>query len=345
MRGMAPLSLPTFLRRRSDAPRIASSDETVRREPSSRATSPADALPSAPNLALSHVLALQARVPQLAELGLQATSENADALMRFCNAFIPLVVPEARGAHLRTLLARLRDEAPELAPHIKSLIARSDLANGMPDRAQALSTEADVASFLREQTEHLEDAYGAKHITLNWQNPSRGAALKHYLSAHPHLFSEKDVLHIAPEAEVREWLASRCRYHVLDGSPDSGTDIAADITSIPIPDATYDLVLCHRVLEHVVDDVAAMREMHRILRPGGVLNLSVPQAAHLDRTSEWLVQDESHHMHVRHYGLDIADRLASAGFSHVSVVDWLLRRPAEELLALGAYPMRMYEAV
>lgn len=42
------------------------------------------------------------------------------------------------------------------------------------------------------------------------------------------------------------------------------------------PDASYDLIFCNQVLEHVPDPLDSFHEMYRILRPGGVVILSVP---------------------------------------------------------------------
>lgn len=50
-----------------------------------------------------------------------------------------------------------------------------------------------------------------------------------------------------------------------------------DITRSTFPDAHFDLILCTEVIEHIRDSPAALREMHRLLRPGGVLILSTPQ--------------------------------------------------------------------
>jgi SAM-dependent methyltransferase len=58
----------------------------------------------------------------------------------------------------------------------------------------------------------------------------------------------------------------------------SGLDIISDITAIPRPDASFDAVLCSEVLEHVPDPVAAVRELCRLLRPGGTLLVTVPNA-------------------------------------------------------------------
>ena len=46
--------------------------------------------------------------------------------------------------------------------------------------------------------------------------------------------------------------------------------------SVPLPDASFDVVFCQIALQFVADKVAALREMHRVLRPGGRLLISTP---------------------------------------------------------------------
>ncbi len=55
-------------------------------------------------------------------------------------------------------------------------------------------------------------------------------------------------------------------------------DIIGDLRHIPIVSSTFDAVLCTRVLEHVSDPHLVVKELHRVLRPGGVLYLTAPQA-------------------------------------------------------------------
>jgi ubiquinone/menaquinone biosynthesis C-methylase UbiE len=59
----------------------------------------------------------------------------------------------------------------------------------------------------------------------------------------------------------------------------SKLDIVSDITSIPVTDASFDAVMCTEVLEHVPDPIAALRELARVLRPGGTMILTSPFAS------------------------------------------------------------------
>ena len=53
-------------------------------------------------------------------------------------------------------------------------------------------------------------------------------------------------------------------------------DYVSDIVAIPVPDGEFDVVLCTEVLEHVPDPTSAVREISRVLRPGGFLVLTAP---------------------------------------------------------------------
>lgn len=53
-------------------------------------------------------------------------------------------------------------------------------------------------------------------------------------------------------------------------------DIRSDIWSMPVDDAAFDAVLCTEVLEHVPYPIATVRELSRVLKPGGVLILTAP---------------------------------------------------------------------
>jgi SAM-dependent methyltransferase len=51
-------------------------------------------------------------------------------------------------------------------------------------------------------------------------------------------------------------------------------DLHGSLEAIPVDEASFDLVLCLQVLEHVPDPAAAVRELHRVVRPGGLVLLS-----------------------------------------------------------------------
>jgi len=56
-------------------------------------------------------------------------------------------------------------------------------------------------------------------------------------------------------------------------------DIISDITAIPVENGAFDAVMCTEVLEHVPDPVAALKELNRVLKPGGYLLLTAPFAS------------------------------------------------------------------
>ncbi len=100
------------------------------------------------------------------------------------------------------------------------------------------------------------------------------------------------VLHIAPELALYAHLfnSRRIEYVAADLFPDRYRAIPdvqrADVTDLQFPDGAFDLVLCNHVLEHVPDDRLAMRELRRVLKPGGVALLQAPMASKLAATVE-----------------------------------------------------------
>lgn len=54
-------------------------------------------------------------------------------------------------------------------------------------------------------------------------------------------------------------------------------DHTASVTELPLEEASFDWVLCTEVIEHVEDDERAVREIVRVLKPGGFALISVPR--------------------------------------------------------------------
>lgn len=96
------------------------------------------------------------------------------------------------------------------------------------------------------------------------------------------------MLHFAPENALSAMIrhSGLFEYRTADlNTPD--VDDQVDISRMDIyPDAAFDVFICSHVLEHVPDDMAAMRELHRILKPGGWGILMVPLMTHFENTVE-----------------------------------------------------------
>lgn len=126
------------------------------------------------------------------------------------------------------------------------------------------------------------------------------------------------MLHFAPEAFfVRRFAPMFKRYETADLER-PGVDHHVDLQSLPFADASYDVVYASHVLEHVQDDAAAISEIRRILRPGGVAVLPVPIMGAV--TVEYDAPNPLESMHVRAPGLDYHDKYRAA-FARVDVYD------------------------
>jgi SAM-dependent methyltransferase len=129
------------------------------------------------------------------------------------------------------------------------------------------------------------------------------------------------VLHIAPERMLGAQLkASASRYVSGDLHGEFGPE-RLDVLELPFDRDAFDIVVCNHVLEHVPDDARAMRELRRVLRPGGWAMLLVPDVREPSTAESPEVTDPDERLrlygqadHVRRYGWDYLDRLCDAGF-------------------------------
>lgn len=178
----------------------------------------------------------------------------------------------------------------------------------------------------------------------NTKCPNCGSKKRHrllwlFLRDRTNLFTDTlRVLHFAPEFCFHATFAAlpNLDYVTADLEPGRAM-LTIDITAIPEEVGTFDAILCSHVLEHVPDDRKAMRELYRVLKPGGWAVLMVPLEPDRADTFEDIsvVEPEEREQvfgqddHVRIYGQDFKDRLERAGFS----VD--IHRYAKELGAEG----------
>jgi SAM-dependent methyltransferase len=91
--------------------------------------------------------------------------------------------------------------------------------------------------------------------------------------------------------------------------------VQGDALALPFGDATFDRVICSEVLEHIPDDRGAMRELARVLRPGGTMAITVPRFG--PELINWALSDEYHNVpggHIRIYRRSVLEsRLGSTG--------------------------------
>jgi|TARA_A200000159_G_scaffold40493_1_gene37081 SAM-dependent methyltransferase len=147
------------------------------------------------------------------------------------------------------------------------------------------------------------------------------------------------VLHIAPEQVFYSRFKNFNHWDYTTTDLYSPlADVKADICDLPLKDATFDLILCNHVLEHIPDDLIAMEELYRVLKKGGTLIAQVPLEAERSTTFEDnSITDKAkrteifgQYDHVRIYGIDYYQRLESVGFK-TKRVDFLKELSAEEI--------------
>lgn len=164
-----------------------------------------------------------------------------------------------------------------------------------------------------------------------------------YFKRKTDLFNRRPIkmLHVAPEPVFEKLL--RCHLgpaYITADLYNPRAMIKMDITDIQYPDESFNVIYCSHVLEHVSDDIQAMREFFRTLKSDGWAILLVPITA--DRTFEdpsitnptdrmKLFDQEDH---VRRYGSDYVERLREAGFEvKVTIPSDFLSR--EEIIHMG----------
>jgi len=167
-------------------------------------------------------------------------------------------------------------------------------------------------------------------------NPRSNALCPHCLSLERHrliwLFLRErtnfftqplDVLHVAPEQCFMKAFEKRHGEKYITADIESPlAKVKMDIHHMPFADRTFDVVLCNHVLEHVDNDIQAMSEIHRVLKPNGFCILQVPffspvPAVTIEDPSITSPREREKHFgqddHVRKFGKDYAQRINRSG--------------------------------
>src|SRR5256714_9547274 len=92
----------------------------------------------------------------------------------------------------------------------------------------------------------------------------------------------------------------------------AGEVIAGSVLDMPLESDSFDLAVCLDVIEHLADDVGALRELRRVVVPGGSLLVTVPAYQWL-----WSGHDEVNHHHRRYSRRSLERAAAEAGWEKV----------------------------
>lgn len=84
------------------------------------------------------------------------------------------------------------------------------------------------------------------------------------------------ILHIAPEVCLMKRLRRRAADYTTADLESPLADLHFDVQCIPLPDASFDVLICNHLLEHVADDRRALSEFFRVLRPAAGESCSRP---------------------------------------------------------------------
>ena len=181
--------------------------------------------------------------------------------------------------------------------------------------------------------------YGYGKQRPNVLSPSTLSLERHrlfwlYVTNETNFFKEHlKVLHFAPEqCFLKRFKSLKNLEYTTTDLLSPIADVKADICDLPFEDNSYDVILCNHVLEHIPDDSTAMRELYRVMKPGGWGIFQIPQ----DLNREVTFEDDSitdkaerakifgQYDHVRVYGRDYFDKLRAIGFN-VEEVDYTLQ--------------------
>jgi len=172
-----------------------------------------------------------------------------------------------------------------------------------------------------------------------------------YLKEKTNFFSKSQkVLHIAPEVCFMKAFEKQHGEGYITADIESPlAKVKMDVHDIPFEESTFDIAMCNHVMEHVEDDIKAMSEIYRVLKPGGWAIIQIPFFYPLkDETYEdknitdpkdreqAYGQDD----HVRMYGKDYGARLEQAGFK-VTVDDFVKTLPKKEVERMALPPDEM----
>lgn len=145
-----------------------------------------------------------------------------------------------------------------------------------------------------------------------------------FLQQDTNLFSQSlRLLHVSPNyCMSRRFIhLPNLSYVGVDHNHHRNIGVRMNPENSALASESFDAVICMHVLEHLPDDRAAMRELYRLLKPGGWAGISTPIRLDQKTYEDPTITDPGERekafgetVHVRYYGYDLQDRLEEAGF-------------------------------
>lgn len=134
----------------------------------------------------------------------------------------------------------------------------------------------------------------------------------------------KNILHIAPEEHIQQIISNLSTKNYVCGDlyPVNDSIKKVDITNISFDENYFDFIMCNHVLEHIPNDLKAMKEIYRVLKKGGCAIVQTPYSPNIKESFEdeiFTTENDRRKFfgqsdHVRIYGSDLFERLKSVGF-------------------------------
>lgn len=152
----------------------------------------------------------------------------------------------------------------------------------------------------------------------------RHRAMWLYLTKENLLNSKIKILHVSPEPSMYNVMSHMENYTAIDkfasGYAYPKSVLRMNIEQLDFDDAFFDLIICSHVLEHVDDDIAAMKEMRRVIKSTGEILVMIPIETDLEFTYEdksiTSPKERLKHFgqidHLRLYGMDFPKRAENA---------------------------------
>ncbi len=158
---------------------------------------------------------------------------------------------------------------------------------------------------------------------------SRHRRLWHILRNELTIQAQDNVLDFSPSRIIMKLLKKKYpNYLTSDFAENKFVDRRYNIIAIDEPEDTFHWIICYHILEHIEDDIKAMRELHRVLKKEGIAIIQTPYKEGPIYENQFITTNEERlayfgqEDHVRIYSVEgLKDRLQSVGF-HVRMLEF-----------------------